>query len=139
MRAPTRPRNASPMSRFFPEMRNGMILPPLLFAGPCQDVRAAPAGVNATNGSWFCAISRRGAGRRMFFTAALHRGRYPHCLAIFRDSAPRDVDSRLAQLLHDGIVGQDLLRALGLDQMLDAVTHGLGRVRLAAVRRRARG
>ena len=50
--------------------------------------------------------------RRLLFPPALHRGRNPHRLAIFCDRSAGDVDAGLAQLLHDGVVGQHVRRAL---------------------------
>src|SRR5436309_12177143 len=93
----------------------------------------ACARVNATNGSWFCVISIGSARGGLFFAAALDRGRYPHRLAIFRHGAPGDVDARLTQPIDDRIVRQNIPRALRIDQLLDAMTHGFGGVRLTTV------
>src|SRR5947209_9318241 len=101
--------------------------------GPVLKLGMACARVNATNGGWFCAISICSARGGLFFAAALDRGRDPHRLAIFRHSAPRNVDARLAQTIHDGVVGQDILRALRVDQLLDTVPYRFRRMRLAAV------
>src|SRR5208283_3753260 len=54
---------------------------------------------------------------------SLHRGWNAHGLAIFRHRPPRDVDACLAQLVDDGIVGQHVAGALGIDQLPDAVAH----------------
>src|SRR5262249_11429565 len=77
--------------------------------------------------------SPRRTHRRLLVAAPLHRGRYTHGLAVFCDGSPRDVDTRLAQLVDDRVVGQDVLRALRFDHLPDAVTHRFGRVGLAAV------
>src|SRR5947209_19268331 len=119
---------------FFPRRETAWLASAVRSPGPALKLGMACARVNATNGGWFCAISICSARGGLFFTAALDRGRYPHRLAIFRHSAPRNVDARLAQTIHDGIVGQDIARVFGINQLLDAMTHRLGGVCLAAIR-----
>ena len=69
----------------------------------------------------------------MLVAATLDRRRNSHGLAVFRDRAAGDIDAGRAQLLHDGVVGQDLARVFGLDQLLDMVANGFGGMRLATV------
>ena len=76
---------------------------------------------------------KRIAKHALFVAAALHRGRYPHRLAVFGDGAAGDINARSAQSFHDGVVGQDRGGVLGIDQLLDVVAHRLRRVRFAAV------
>src|SRR5690349_11061783 len=102
------------MSRFLPEMRNGMATVP--FAS-----------------QWSSPASPRRAERRLLVAAPLDRGRDAHGLAVFCDGSPRDVDAGLAQLVDDGVVGEHVLRAFGFDHLTDAVAHRLSRVRLATV------
>src|SRR5437588_13047234 len=54
--------------------------------------------------------SRRRADRRLLLAPPLHRRGDPHRLAIFRDRPAGDVDARHAQFLHDGVVGEHVLR-----------------------------
>src|SRR5437868_4302161 len=105
----------------FPRRETAWLASAVRSPGPTQKLGSARDGVNAANGTWFYAVSICGSGGGVFFAAALHRGRYPHRLPVFRDGAPRDLDARLAQPLHEGVVGQDVLGALGIDQLLDAV------------------
>src|SRR5256885_13956116 len=128
MRALMRSRKAPPMSRFFPEMLNGMTCLRWSAPGPSQELSPACAGVNASCGAQ---NASGGARRCVLFAAALHRRRYPHRFTVFCDGSPRDLDARLAQPLHDGIVGEHVLRTFGIDQLLDAMAHGFRRVRLA--------
>src|SRR6516165_2717645 len=77
--------------------------------------------------------SPRGTHCRMLVAAPLHRGRYAHRLAVFCDGSSGDVDARLAQPVDDGVVREHVRRAFPFDHLTDAVSHRLGRVRLAAV------
>jgi hypothetical protein len=80
------------------------------------------------------------AGRRSLLLATpLDRRRDTHALAIFRNRPARDVDAGLAQLVHDRIVGENVVGRLRFDQMLDPMAHGLGRMRFATVGRSDRG
>src|ERR1700722_18154114 len=72
----------------------------------------------------------------LLVAAALHRGGNPHRFAVLRDGAAGNVDARLSELLHDGVVRQDFVGLLSVDQLPDAVTHGFGRMGLTAIRRR---
>ena len=75
----------------------------------------------------------------LLFAPALHRRRNPQRIAVFGDGAPGDVDARAAQHLDDGVVGQNVGRAFRVDQLLDAMAHRFGGMRIAAVGRRDRG
>ena len=97
----------------------------LLVASPVL-VNEAPEGLVAGP------LSAADGGQRAFFAAALHRGRNAQRFAIFCDGAARNVDARVFQLGHDGVVGQDVVRAFFVDQPLDAISHGLRRMRFAA-------
>ena len=71
------------------------------------------------------------ARRHLLLAPALHRGGDAQRLAVLGDRAPGDVDAVALQLLDDLVVGQHGGRRLGIDQLADAVAHGLGGVRLA--------
>ncbi len=70
--------------------------------------------------------------------APFDRGWDAQGLAVFGDRAAGDVDAGFLQDLDDPVVGEHALGglALGVDQALDAVAHGLRRVGLAPVARR---
>jgi len=72
-------------------------------------------------------------GRRLLLSPPLHRGRYAHGFAIFRNRAAGDVDTGFPQLLDDRIVGQYAGGAFAVDQLLNAVTYRLGRMSFAAM------
>src|SRR5215207_8106893 len=110
IRAFTRSRNAPPISMFLPETRNGIVR----------------------------LLLRRSADRRVLLPPPLHRRGDAHRLPVFCDGAAGDVDTGFTQLVDDGVVRQRLARALGVDQLLDAVAYRFGRMRVAAVRRRDR-
>src|SRR5271170_2649078 len=135
MRPLMRSRSASPRSRFFPEMRNGMTVsatsPVPVFRANYYAVRCQRDGMTAGRQS--------GGGGALFLAPALHRRRNPHRFAVFCDRAPRDLDAGLAQFFHDGVVGQNVDRGLGVDHLLDAMPHRFRGVRFAAMRRRDRG
>src|SRR5215467_11099341 len=135
-----RARSASPMSMFLPETRNGMTRPLIAWFGRSRK-RALPQDCPSPAArSSSLAHGRRGSGRErgLLLPPTLHRGGDAHGLAIFCDGSPRDVDPRRAQLFHDGIVGQDLVGAFGVDELADAVAHRLRGMGLPAVRRRDR-
>src|SRR5690242_11945073 len=75
------------------------------------------------------------AHRRLLGAPTLHRGRNPHGLAIFCDRPAGDVDSGLAQLSDDCIVGQHILWAFRLNELPYAVPDRFGRVGFAAISR----
>src|SRR6185437_5977460 len=77
-----------------------------------------------------------GQRRDLLVAPALHRRRNAQGFAVFGHGAPRNVDPGLAQPFDDGIVGQYVSCALGIDQLLDAVPYRLGGMRLTAVRGR---
>src|SRR3954469_2260692 len=126
MRVLTRSRKASPMSRFFPDMRNDIVR---LRSSRCSGLllryeERRPASTRP---------SGLGAGERLLLAPALHRGRDAHRFAVFCNRSPRNVDAGLAQPFHDGIVGQHLGGTFGFDQLFDAVAHRFGRMGFAAV------
>src|SRR4051794_13593393 len=70
-----------------------------------------------------------------FLAPALHRRWNAHRLAIFCYRSAGNVDARFLEFLDNRIVGKNGLGALGIDQLLDPVPHGLGRMRVAAIGR----
>ena len=74
-------------------------------------------------------------GHSLLGAPPLHRGRNPHRFAVFGNCPARDIDARLAQLFHDGVIREHVAAVLGVDQLPDAVAHRLGGMRFAAVRR----
>src|SRR4051794_7616640 len=121
-RALTRARNACPISIFLPETRNGMIdlRWSLVDAGLPRlrgIVRTKPA-LSRARRNRISQSGRQGTRPhgRLFLPPPLHRRGYAHCLAILRDGPSGDIDSRLTQLFHDGVVGQHLRGAFGIDQ-----------------------
>src|SRR5207249_3476325 len=142
----TRSRRASPMSRFFPETRNGIVcLRSLLGRASLAAVRRFVSFYQRStrarkrqswsqhNRTLFHFASRCRAGQRLLLAPPLDRRRYPHSLTVFCDSAPCDVDAGFTQPFHDGVVRKNILRAFGVDELLDAMAHRFGRMRLAAI------
>src|SRR6516164_1513312 len=101
-----RSRNASPRSMFLPDTRNAML------------------------------ISERSAQGRLLLAPSLHRRRNPHRFTIFRDRPARNVDTNGTQPFDDGVIGEDVLCRLLVDQLPDAMAHRLRRMRLTPIRGR---
>lgn len=55
---------------------------------------------------------------------ALHGRRDAQRLAVLGDGAPRDVDACRLEQLDDGVVRKDVVGALLIDHLPDAMTHG---------------
>ena len=64
--------------------------------------------------------------------AALDARRNVQALAVLRDRAAGDVDAETGEDFYDLIIRQHLIRRLIVDQLLDPVADGFGRVGLAA-------
>src|SRR5437868_14003559 len=92
----------------FPRRETAWLASAVRSPGPTQKLGSARDGVNAANGTWFYAASICGSRGGVLFAPALYRGWYPHRLAVFRHSTACDIDARLAQPLHDGVVGQNV-------------------------------
>src|SRR5665213_776074 len=138
IRSLMRSRKASPTSRFFPDTRNDMASSEKFRRSIRAKYWQRRSQRDTVDESQFAGINSWQSIRNLslLFAAPLHRRGNAHGLAVFRDRAPRDVDAGLAQLLDDGIVGQNDGRVFGVDQLLDAVPHRFGGMRLAAMRGR---
>src|SRR5262249_28327230 len=141
MRALIRVRSASPTSMFLPETRNGMIALRygLLTTTRSFDIGSRPQHrqmahrpLELNTKNWAppelgARTPRNGGGgaprRKLLLAPPLHRGRDAHGFAILCNGPARDVDPGRAQPFHDGVVGENILRAFRIDQLLDAVTH----------------
>src|SRR3954471_24634549 len=124
MRVLMRSRSAPPMSRFFPETRNGMTC--LRSPGPSLTARIDRSP------------RQRGKARglrceRLLLAPALNRRGYPHRLPVFCNRAARDADAGLAQPVDDCIVREHVTCHFGIDELLDAMPHRFRGMRLAAI------
>src|SRR5215469_13642632 len=124
-----RPRNASPTSIFLPETRNGMSAS----AYVCSRESDLGMGVRGVNEVVRDGLDASDDWRGLFLPPSLHRGRNAHCFAIFRHRPPRDVDAGLAELVDNGVVGEHVAWAFGVDQLLDPMAHRLGGMRFPAM------
>src|SRR3954453_13459746 len=125
MRVLMRSRSAPPMSRFFPETRNGMTC--LRSPGPTLTARIDRSP------------RQRGKARGLrceclLLAPALNRRGYPHRLPVFCNRPARNVDAGLAQPVDDRIVGEHVACDFGIDELLDPMPHRFRGMRLAAVR-----
>src|ERR1700687_2937282 len=119
----------------FPEIRRVILMPRLVWSGDSIPNRR---GRNQAG-----AVSRDRSEDAAGADSAL-----PSMLCLSRRRCTEDgiriasryfATVRRAISFHDGVVGQNHRGVFGIDQLLDVVTHRLGRMGLAAVGRRDRG
>src|SRR5262245_55568620 len=97
-----------------------------------HEARSAKSDMGGFRGRSCANLDTPGVRRRELVPPPFDRGGDAQGFTIFGHRPPGDIDARISQLVHDGIVGQYGRHALAIDHLADAVTYRLGRVRLLA-------